>query len=344
MQIRERTGRVNFETSCQIYQVCAVVSALSPARICMVYGNRRRLIAVLAKIGPADPLPEKILPLPAFACSQDTSAVLHTPKYRLFGSLSSLPSTSCIMFGRLMNKDSDPEAPKEKLDFADPRWIVDHHKHNLITTIADGHSSERSYRISIAEMQRIHLRQLQHKLIQHAVDLRFEDREPSEWARDLRDFVQALQDHDYMGQRSQLPRDPFYVTGERYIDRHMLGAALDGWSLDDTQQPLLAKDVWETADTRPEPVGGTRDGNRWRAFQQRLRGAVVGGVFLIAPMWINILHRTLYTALVSTTVFVAAFGLLMAALLDRLIDVMSSTAAYAAVLVVFVGLTTDKVT
>lgn len=75
-----------------------------------------------------------------------------------------------------------------------------------------------------------------------------------------------------------------------------------------------------------------------KGFQQRLGVAAVGGVFLIVPMWLMILHNTLYTAQVSTTVFVAIFGLIMALFLDSLKDVLSSTAAYAAVLVVFVGL------
>jgi hypothetical protein len=53
-----------------------------------------------------------------------------------------------------------------------------------------------------------------------------------------------------------------------------------------------------------------------------------------------VMHKTHYTALASTTVFVSVFGLMMALVLDKLMDVLSSTAAYAAVLVVFVGLNT----
>ena len=79
----------------------------------------------------------------------------------------------------------------------------------------------------------------------------------------------------------------------------------------------------------------------FKGFRQRLAMAAVGAAFLIAPMWLMVLHNTLYTALVSTTVFVMVFGLVMALRLDKLMDVMSATAAYAAVLVVFVGLTTS---
>jgi hypothetical protein len=68
--------------------------------------------------------------------------------------------------------------------------------------------------------------------------------------------------------------------------------------------------------------------------------AVLGGVFLLVPMWLMVLHRTRYTALVSTTVFVAFFGLVMVRFLEKEMEVLSVTAAYAAVLVVFVGLNT----
>lgn len=157
--------------------------------------------------------------------------------------------------------------------------------------------------------------------------------------------MQALQDYDYMGQFIWQSHDPFYITGERFVERQMMQVAMDG--MENEADPLRwAKSAnrWETALDRPEPVGGTRGGNYWKAwvkgFQQRVSVAAVGGAFLIGPMWLMVLHRTLYTALVSTTVFVALFGLIMALWLDKPMDVMSATAAYAAVLVVFVGLTT----
>lgn len=92
------------------------------------------------------------------------------------------------------------------------------------------------------------------------------------------------------------------------------------------------------------PVGGTRNENMKESeaenFRKRLAIAATGAFFLLAPMWLMVLHRTLYTALVSTTVFVILFGFIMAWYLEGEMDVMSSTAAYAAVLVVFVGLNT----
>lgn len=132
----------------------------------------------------------------------------------------SLPSTIIGMFWR-----SDPEpdlersAGQEDLQFDDPSWIIDHHRRNIVLKIfkLEGTSSSRprniessrnakvhveskndrghdqrerehSYRINFSELQRLNLRKLQHKLIQHAVDLRYNADEPASWAEDLRQY------------------------------------------------------------------------------------------------------------------------------------------------------------
>jgi NADH:ubiquinone oxidoreductase subunit 5 (subunit L)/multisubunit Na+/H+ antiporter MnhA subunit len=56
--------------------------------------------------------------------------------------------------------------------------------------------------------------------------------------------------------------------------------------------------------------------------------AFLAGFFLIGPMWLIVLHNTRYTALVSTTVLVVVFGILMAAFQTDYKDVISNTAAY----------------
>jgi hypothetical protein len=125
----------------------------------------------------------------------------------------------------------------------------------------------------------------------------------------------------------------------------MLGAAMNG--MEHEARPLKwGKSIgnWEIESMYSEPIGGTRDKNllrvRKKGFQQRVLAAIVGGIFLIGTMWLMVLYKARYTALVSTTLFVTVIGLLMAWILDNLRDVLSSTAAYAAVLVVFVGLNT----
>lgn len=149
-----------------------------------------------------------------------------------------------------------------------------------------------------------------------------------------------------MSSRSKEPADPFLVTGERWVDHKILQRAMEplrdyfvgeSFELDDSIGGWMGKED-------SSPIGGTRNENvkesEWKNFRRRLEMATIGGIFLLVPMWLMVLHRTKYTALISTTVFVAFFGLIMARFLDRDMDVLSSTAAYAAVLVVFVGLNT----
>ena len=142
---------------------------------------------------------------------------------------------------------------------------------------------------------------------------------------------------------SQSLRDPFLITGERKVDDFVIHEALDGLHTDNIGDAVPVQGPWEDEN---EPIGGTRNehvAKSWmKNFRDRLVMATIGGILLIAPMWLMVLHNTLYTGLVSTTVFVAIFGAVMALILPEPKEVMSGTAAYAAVLVVFVGLNTGS--
>lgn len=167
--------------------------------------------------------------------------------------------------------------------------------------------------------------------------------------------VEALRDYDYISKPKSGVIDPFIETGERFIDRLVLQGAMR--DKEDERDPLpwdkpLFK--WETGNQLNKQrklrnllvtLSDKRFRRAWiRAFRKRFCVATAGGIFLIVPMWLMVLHRTLYTALISTTIFVTIFGLIMALFLDRSKDVLSSTAAYSAVLVVFVGLTVPNTT
>lgn len=67
-----------------------------------------------------------------------------------------------------------------------------------------------------------------------------------------------------------------------------------------------------------------------------------GAALLLVPMWLMTLETTLYSSLTTTTMFVVVFGLVVVLRLEKPIDVLSATAACAAVLVGFVGLTDDS--
>ena len=65
--------------------------------------------------------------------------------------------------------------------------------------------------------------------------------------------------------------------------------------------------------------------------------AAIGGAFLIRPMLIMVLHKSLLTTFLTSSLCVVFFGLILAFVLDDQFKVLSGTAANAAVLVVFVG-------
>jgi hypothetical protein len=75
------------------------------------------------------------------------------------------------------------------------------------------------------------------------------------------------------------------------------------------------------------------------AFFSRLQMAFFGGVAVIVPMLIMRLHPTLLTQLLTTSLFVLSFGTVLAIFLKTAdaTYIVSASAAYAAVLVVFVG-------
>lgn len=137
--------------------------------------------------------------------------------------------------------------------------------------------------------------------------------------------------------------DPFHLTVQRGEDEKEL--------LDKATNNLPDSVISGLEGRKPEkrlktdPLGHTRSEvtglQDVRQFHRRLGLAMAGGAFLIVPMWIMVLHNTLYTGFVSTTVFVTFFGILSAYYLREENDVVSTTAAYAAVLVVFVGLQTQ---
>ncbi|KAH8904101.1 hypothetical protein BR93DRAFT_884082 [Coniochaeta sp. PMI_546] len=191
------------------------------------------------------------------------------------------------------------------------------------------------------------IRKLQCQLVRHIVNIRLSGRESSGWEETLKEYIKALQDHDYMEKRSKSIRDPFLATGEYAIDNYVLNCNIDSDLANDAEiNKIPSLGPWEHINSddprhNQEPICGTRNDNiakTWyRGFKERILLAAVGGAFLIGPMWLMVLQSGRYTTLITTTAFVAGFGTLMAYFLEEGKDVLGSTAAYAAVLVVFVG-------
>jgi hypothetical protein len=148
-----------------------------------------------------------------------------------------------------------------------------------------------------------------------------------------------MRDYDYMLEVTKLPNDYFYATGERAVDRYVIRRLVGNLSLEGT---LKCDPVELWADDK-SPIGGTRYLNarktRMKAFWERMCVATIGGGLLLGPMWLMMLRDDLYTRLITTTACVAFLGMFGSFWLEKSDQVLQITAAYAAVLVVFVGLT-----
>ncbi|KAI1439766.1 hypothetical protein F5Y02DRAFT_423658 [Annulohypoxylon stygium] len=192
-------------------------------------------------------------------------------------------------------------------DFENPsKWMSETYRHGLVKKVypwwsAGEEPKETSFKIDLAQVQR------------------------------------GIQDHDYMTQCRNLPIDPFLISGIRYIDRHVLNSAFK--DMDQAEKGHMKKNAELRWDNHAASIVGSHTRTSSTRLFKHLAVAVVGAGFLIGPMWLMMLNDGLYTALISTTVFIGAFGAMNAVVLDKHMDILSSTAAYAAVLMVFVGLT-----
>ncbi|KAK3291105.1 uncharacterized protein B0H64DRAFT_450535 [Chaetomium fimeti] len=229
--------------------------------------------------------------------------------------------------------------------------------------------SEESFEVNLAEVQHMHLVHLRMILARHIARgertggkglcarwnrQRRKDENGDEdddenmdaencWEDDLHRYVQGLQDYDYMDKMNQTSsRDPFHLTGERKLDRIIFDASLGG-ARQARFDSMGIQDVHKW-DSHMGLVVPSLIQNRYIRLASRLGVSAIGATFLIAPMWLMMLRGGLYVALISTTVFVAVFGAFAASFLDEHVHILSSTAASAAVLVVFVGLTSEAST
>lgn len=157
-------------------------------------------------------------------------------------------------------------------------------------------------------------------------------------------IVQAVQDHDFMAKFSQQRGDPFIASSERLHDHILLSNAVDNKSqtprdVNELKRHAIPTGPWEKKGENHgvKTIANSRSEMWRRAFISRLSGALIGGAFLVGPMWLLALKRDVFVHLGVTTGCVAGFGCLMAWYLSTLEAVFVTTLAYSAVLVVFVG-------
>jgi len=109
-------------------------------------------------------------------------------------------------------------------------------------------------------------------------------------------------------------------------------------SLADHMEKVVGKLGYRELDKK-----GREERDRKKASTERLVMAMFGGISLIAPMLIMTLHpsTTVNLVTVSAATFFFAIALAIGAKESSGKDVLAATAAYAAVLVVFVGTSTS---
>lgn len=152
-----------------------------------------------------------------------------------------------------------------------------------------------------------------------------------------------MQDHEYMAKFSQQPNDPFIASCERLQDKYLLMKAMNrkGKTASNLEElkKMASSRVWEenTDGNGARPIASTRTETLKRALWSRVGGALVGGAFLVVPMWLLALRRELYVHLDVTTGCVSGFRIVVAWYVNALEAVFAATLAYAAVLTVFVG-------
>ncbi|KAH7148331.1 hypothetical protein EDB81DRAFT_882758 [Dactylonectria macrodidyma] len=104
-------------------------------------------------------------------------------------------------------------------------------------------------------------------------------------------------------------------------------------------QQEISTDFLEVLKSTTSGLSSSKKKKESRVLLARLGMAIGGGLALVVPMLIMVLHPTEATALVMTSCFViaAALGLAVFMADSEPKDIAACTAAYAAVLVVFVG-------
>ncbi|KAH7408989.1 hypothetical protein BKA64DRAFT_704782 [Cadophora sp. MPI-SDFR-AT-0126] len=228
--------------------------------------------------------------------------------------------------------------------------------------------------INLSYLSRIRLHRLRQTLLKEALEINYvphkagdESPETSSKVSDIHHYVQALKDHEYIiaCALKGKDQDPFVLSTAKPYDQMLIRECGKGLVDELRASPgfnethpnyesymQIQSDLRLSESPPPPPLeaqdwdlfGGSRNRRNKRVasiqFLKRVGMAFIGGAFLIGPMHILVLHPGKISNLVTASVFVVLFGILVAAVLERIFDVLSVTAAYAAVLVVFVGTST----
>jgi hypothetical protein len=274
-----------------------------------------------------------------------------------------LPNTSyAFRFGRPVMGDTRFEAHLRKLHQETVFGIDDS---SMVINLASLH------RIELLKLQRQLLEEALNFRYEKSVDITSTSNTSHKYSKLYPEFelcyllkhklVQALRDWENIKACAAqgIMNDPFILTTTRLRDSNLIKEEMekylekitsmsddkqDNYRISQIEEDIQSFGMFGTVRDKAEAYtlfGGSRtEMNRkikLENFLQRLTMAGVGGAFLIGPMLIMVLKKTLLTTLLTTSICVVAFGFTLAVYLDNPFNVLSGTAAYAAVLVVFVG-------
>ncbi|KAI7679804.1 glutamine synthetase/guanido kinase, partial [Hortaea werneckii] len=243
---------------------------------------------------------------------------------------------------------SDPSHRFKKLQ----QLVFDTGKTGLFYTLTGRNDRERPKIavLNLVALQRMNIHKLQTHLAYNAAwgfdDGRF-DEDPIWIQEQLNLYCDGVRNLDFMREKAKLgyDKDPFLVKSSRALER---GALESAGLIPDF---LLPKGELPLPEDHEHPLlfnesGGRQHANEMTLKKQRLERfamASFGGLLIIVPMLImaNIPGKvaSLVTSCVAITIF-AALVTLVTKLGPH--EVLASVAAYAAVLVVFVGLSLEK--
>lgn len=225
-----------------------------------------------------------------------------------------------------------------------------------------------SYEIALSTLQRMVIHDLQQKLVMNVKDI-VRTHEVTEESMDTAQemlskysmfflynkdhketlpnglpIANAIRDYDFMTRKlietSAIgERDPFWITTKDTLGLYLMKEAL----LVPKNVPVEAQDREKYKRHENILPGSSRNIHNLKTsaslLWDRLWMGVCGGLALIAPMLIMVLHNDEITSLVTTSVATMLFSLTLAYFGDNLKgqEVLACVAAYAAVLVVFMG-------
>ncbi|KAI1475878.1 hypothetical protein F4774DRAFT_428560, partial [Daldinia eschscholtzii] len=230
--------------------------------------------------------------------------------------------------------------------FIDPKQV----RKSIDIENGDGNRGQVTMKLSLAALSRMRMRKLQIELTHRILKMHYLEELPDDWEQLLEKYIIATRDNDYI--RTCVDRgfhDPFLIRSERKVDSAILEEALLQLPTEKLDRRLFTRNrrgklkfnLAPPLEEEPTAIGGTRtemtQKQRTEEFLKRIVVSVIGGAFLVVPVWIMVLIKSTYTSLITTTAFVFVGGFAAAGVLKDNLQVVSVTAAYAAVLVVFVG-------